>query len=380
MELLSQLIDSTPFEILLVEDSPDDVRLVEWTLSELPDPRDRSATDYYASRSDPMFSIEGLSTAGRLSDAVDHVSTEPTDVVLLDLDLPDSRGLDTLSEFIETTPPVPVVVLTGRDESELGVAAIQAGAQDYLYKGSLTNALLFRTIRYAVERHAIQHCLRDATERLRLTNRIARQQLQNDISVIIGQADQLSSSERPTDRSIASILDAAYDIEEVVDITAEFTETTVSEELSDVTPTIRTLVSTAVDRVEQRTGASIEMTRDADTTEIRCPPTLRIVLTQLLRDAVDRSVPSGTASIDIQPAESGLCVVITNTGSALPPDHAAFLSGPPENDEPPLRGRVGLQLVPMILSRVGYSVTVRDNEPSGSEIRLHLGGDRVGSV
>lgn len=370
MELLSQLIKSTPLEILLVEDNPDDVRLVEWALSGLPDPEDRSETHYCASRSDPMFSIEGLSVVGQLSDAVDHVCTQLTDVVLLDLDLPDSRGLDTLSAFIEATPPIPVVVLTGRDESELGVAAIQAGAQDYLYKGALTNTLLFRTTRYAVERHAIQHRLRDATERLRLTNQIAQQQLQNDISVIIGQADQLSSFEPSNDRSITSILDAAYDIEEVVDITAEFTETTVTEELSHVTPTIHSLVSTAVDRVEQQTGVSIEIIRNVDETDVRCPPTLRIALTQLLYDAVDRSMPSGTVSISVEPANSGLCVVVTNTGSAVPPDHAAFLSEPLDSDRPFLRGRVGLQLVPMILSRLGYSVTVQDNNPSGSEIRV----------
>lgn len=375
MELLSQLIKSTPLEILLVEDNPDDVRLIEWALSGLPDPQDRSATHYCASRSDPMFSIEGLSTVGQLSDAVDHVNTQPTDVVLLDLDLPDSRGLDTLSAFIETTPPIPVVVLTGRDESELGVAAIQAGAQDYLYKGALTNTLLFRTIRYAVERHAIQHRLRDATERLRLTNRIARQQLQNDISVIIGQADQLSASERPTDRSITSILDAAYDIEAVVDITAEFTETTVNEELSHGTPRIQTLVSTAVDRVEQQTGVAVEIIQDAYATDLRCPPTLRIALTQLLYDAVDRSMPSGTVSVSIESADDGICVVVSNTGSAVPPDQAVFLREPLDDDDAALlRGRVGLQLVPMILSRLGYSVTVQDNNPSGSKIRLHLTG------
>ena len=86
-------------------------------------------------------------------------------------------------------------------------------------------------------------------------------------------------------------------------------------------------------------------------------------------------MPSGTVSVSIESADDGICVVVSNTGSAVPPDQAVFLREPLDDDDAALlRGRVGLQLVPMILSRLGYSVTVQDNNPSGSKIRLHLTG------
>jgi len=376
----SRLSAVAPLDILLVEDNPDDIQLVEWTVSAAPDPHGQSLTpQHYGTEDNSLLDVNNIVPVTRLSEAVDYASTQSPDVVLLDLDLPDSRGIETLDKFIDRTPPLPVIVLTGRDERELGVAAIQRGAQDYLYKGNLTNALLLRTIRYAVERHEIQHRLVDATDRLRLTNQIVRGQLRNDISVIVGQADQLSESDQYSNRSIRSILDAAYDIEEILEITAEFTDTTATVGKANPMHELGTLVLAAVSRVEQTTGMSISHTSDSDAARFGCPPSLGMAITRLLYDAVDRASPSGSGAVSVatELVDDHAILTITNTGSELATEYDRLLTSGGEADVTIPRGNVGLQLAAMVMSKFDIHVTVRENSPTGSIIRLQMGDFRA---
>jgi signal transduction histidine kinase len=142
---------SASTRILLVEDSRSDARLLEATLQDAGVHRFR------------------LTHVERLDEALAALGGDDFDVVLLDLHLPDSQGLDTLAAFKRDQPGVPVMVLTGLDDEELAVRAVQAGAQDYLPKGLVDGALLARLIRHAIERHQIGVELERArTEQLRL--------------------------------------------------------------------------------------------------------------------------------------------------------------------------------------------------------------------
>ncbi|HEX3924334.1 MAG TPA: response regulator, partial [Streptosporangiaceae bacterium] len=97
-----------------------------------------------------------LEAAVRVERARSLAETRPrlaaASCVLLDLGLPDSRGLDGVRWLQEQAPGVAVVVLTGVADERLGAAAVRAGAQDYLVKGNVDGTLLHRVIRYAVER------------------------------------------------------------------------------------------------------------------------------------------------------------------------------------------------------------------------------------
>jgi len=93
-----------------------------------------------------------LTHVERLSDALEHLNKESWDVVLLDLLLPDSHGLDTMVKVQAQAPSIPIVVLTGLDDEALAIKAMQKGAQDYLVKGMVDGSLLKRSIRYAIER------------------------------------------------------------------------------------------------------------------------------------------------------------------------------------------------------------------------------------
>jgi signal transduction histidine kinase len=121
-------------KLLLVEDNAGDARLIEEGLKE-------------AGREE--FELERVD---RLATACDRLAGGGIDLVLLDLGLPDSVGLETFHRAHERTPDVPFIVLTGLDDQDLAVRAVQEGAQDYLVKGQVSSNLLVRAIRYAIER------------------------------------------------------------------------------------------------------------------------------------------------------------------------------------------------------------------------------------
>ncbi len=123
-----------PLKILLVEDNPSDVYLLREVLVDV---------GY------PGFD---LTHVDRLCDAIAQVRAGRFDVILLDLTLPDSYGLDTLIAFQPEQLSIPIIVLTGMADEELAAKAVRQGAQDYLVKGQVSGDLLSRAVRYAIER------------------------------------------------------------------------------------------------------------------------------------------------------------------------------------------------------------------------------------
>ncbi|MBE9126817.1 MULTISPECIES: ATP-binding protein [unclassified Coleofasciculus] len=139
----------TPICILLVEDSPSDAMLL--------------CQIFYRLGKDGW----NLVHVERLSDAIDIGNSDSIDAVLLDLSLPDSDGLETVAEFHTSLPEIPIVVLTGFDDEDFALEAVAIGAQDYLVKGQITDQLLFRTLRYAIERGQILKQLQESERRFR---------------------------------------------------------------------------------------------------------------------------------------------------------------------------------------------------------------------
>ena len=134
--------------VLLVEDNPGDARLIELMLDEIRPKR---------------FSLQHVE---RLSRAIRILEREQFGLVLLDLGLPDSQGLDTFAAVHAAAPGIPVVVLTGNQDEVVGSEAVQAGAQDYLVKDQLDGATFVRALGYAIERHRNQQELRRLNEEL----------------------------------------------------------------------------------------------------------------------------------------------------------------------------------------------------------------------
>ncbi|MGA3171631.1 MAG: SpoIIE family protein phosphatase [Chthoniobacteraceae bacterium] len=137
-----------PVRILLVEDNPGDARLIELLLA----------------KADPPFVIEH---APRLSQAVERLRGGGIDVIMSDLSLPDSQGIETFEKLRAEAPHMPVIVLSGLDDETLAVETVHRGAQDYLVKGRADTHMLVRSIRYALKRAAAESELAEERNLLR---------------------------------------------------------------------------------------------------------------------------------------------------------------------------------------------------------------------
>jgi signal transduction histidine kinase len=133
-------MDPQTTNVLLIEDNLGDADLVRLRLVE------------------SKFPVN-VNCVSRLSDGLAALTKETPSVVLLDLNLPDSRGAETFRRVLEHAPNIPVVVLSGQDDEALAIKAVHQGVQDYLVKGNLSSKHLERAIRYAVERQGLLRAL-----------------------------------------------------------------------------------------------------------------------------------------------------------------------------------------------------------------------------
>src|SRR4051812_14575144 len=128
-------------KILLIEDNPGDARLIKEALVEI--------------QSMPVEMVH----ATRLQEGLTKSAEQKFDVVLLDLSLPDSSGLDTIRRTNKAIPQTPIIVLTGFNDETFSVSVVHEGAQDFLVKGQFDGGLLMRAMRYAIERKQAQEAL-----------------------------------------------------------------------------------------------------------------------------------------------------------------------------------------------------------------------------
>jgi len=154
-----------PLTILLVEDNPLDAELF---------------SEFLADAGAPTFRIVHVP---RLALAIERIERGGIDIVFLDYMLPDSDGLTALARLRRCAPKVPVILLTGIDDDEVGLKAVAAGAQDYLVKGQIAERTLWRVLRYAIVRKRIEEQLR---ERQMLDARVQQAQRAESLEILAG--------------------------------------------------------------------------------------------------------------------------------------------------------------------------------------------------
>ncbi len=158
-------MDNKHVNVLLIEDNLTDTALIREMLKE--------------SRK-PKFKLQNTR---RLEDGLNYIKEKGADVLLLDLNLPDSFGFDTFLKAKESAPQIPIVILSAFDDEDIAINAVKGEAQDYLIKGKVDSSLLARSISYAIERKAIESELvrhRDHLEEL-VQERTAELQTANNM-------------------------------------------------------------------------------------------------------------------------------------------------------------------------------------------------------
>jgi signal transduction histidine kinase len=216
---LTAFTPTGPLTVLLVEDNPGDAELLRDLLAEPAAPL--ATPEMVAAEAAPrVVHVE------RVAAAREVLRTTAVDVVLLDLSLPDARGLDTVARVREAAPQLPIVVLTGLNDEALAVRAVQAGAQDYLVKGAVNGPGVRRALRHAIERQRLYEAATRATRARDEVLGVVAHDLRNPLATVKMCAGALAASPEPA--QVAELTDVIrrstewmeHIIRDLLDVTA----------------------------------------------------------------------------------------------------------------------------------------------------------------
>ena len=309
-------MESQKIRTLLVEDNPGDARLIRELLS--------------AKRNSYQ-----ISHVSRLEDAIARLPNDRMDVILLDLTLPDSTGLETVFRMREAARDVPIVVLTGLDDETLAVKAVQEGAQDYLEKDQLGSQLLERTVRHAIERHRLLWELQRRKAQAEKASRAKSEflanmshELRTPLNAIIGFSEVLSDEhfgslndkqkEYTHDilESGEHLLALINDILDLSKIEAGKTELTLN--LLDLKQTVEATISLVRERADARNVAvSVNISDDIGTMRLD-ERKIKQILFNILSNAIKFTPNGGKIGVEVKKnGNKEVLVSIWDTGIGI---------------------------------------------------------------
>jgi len=360
--------------LLLVEDNQADADVVKRLLVE-------HRGDFETREQTYAVTIDVVEHVTTLGDATERLAVSGIDVVLLDLGLPDSDGLETVTTVVEQRPEVPIIVLTG--QKGMGVDAIQQGAQDYLVKGQITADILIRTITYAIERARITRDLFDRNHRLALVNEILRTDLRNDMSMIVGWGDQLRTSVDSTHQpAVHAILEASQHALELTDTAAQLID--ILSEVYTIDPKpceLAPVLSGAIERCQCE--YDVDLTVDWDDVDrslllVAGTPLLESVFTHLLTNAALHTESARPViRVAVEQTTQRVTVSVADDGVGMSAAQKRWLTGADIVGDRTGVG-AGLYFVKTVLESIGGNLAVEDNEPQGTVVTVTL--ERVETV
>ncbi len=346
--------------VLLVEDNPGDANLVQHHL--------RRGSFPGVPEQQAITHVESLESA------LESVESSSFDIVLLDLGLPESKGVDTLERFLPEVHNVPVVVLTGLDDKETAVEAIQHGAQDYLPKDDLSTDVLLRSVRYAIERKKQELALREQTEQMKFFNSVLRHDVGNGMDVIRRNAQLL---ERDTEGETADraetilswsddIIDLTGKVRRMLDAVAGDGNRSLSR--VDLAETLR-------GRIENIESMDEDATIDVDVPErvlVEADDMLPAVINNLLSNAIEHNdADEPHVEVSVVEREASVTLEVADNGPGIPDEAKDAIFGWGETRHSS-NGGFGLYFVETMIDSYGGEVEIRDNEPRGSVFSITL--------
>jgi signal transduction histidine kinase len=308
----ARAVSTTSVSVLLVEDNPGDAELLRDLLGE---------------SDEPSFAVRHVE---RLRDALALVAEEPFDVVLLDLSLPDARGLETVERVHRAAPHLPLVVLTGLDDEALAVQALQAGAQDYLVKGLVPGAGVRRAIRHARERQRLVDAERRATNARDVVLGVVAHDLRNPLGAVRMCASVLAAAEAPDRERVGELTGVILSsvelmeriIRDLLDVSAiEAGRLAVDLARTSVAGVLRTAqVLSAPLAAEQ--GVTLAVRSTVGDAAVRADAErLQQALGNLLGNAIKFTPRGGRVTLDASPADGAVRFTVADTGRGIAAEH-----------------------------------------------------------
>ncbi len=303
--------------VLLIEDNDGDVRLIQEMLGDA---------------AGESFRLE---CAERLMLGLERLARGGIEVVLLDLSLPESQGLDSFHHVRTKAPDTPVVVLTGSNDEELGNRAVQSGAQDYLIKGQVDAPLLGRALRYAIERGRIEKELRHRAEQLaemdrrkdeflatlahELRNPLAP--IRNSLHILRMSCGAGSASEHVLEmmeRQVSHMVRLVDDLMEVSRITRG--KINLRKERVELTAILRSAVETSRPLAEAARH-QLAITVPTEPLILEADPVrLSQIIANLLNNAAKYTEEGGRISLTVRREQDQAVISIRDTGVGIPAD------------------------------------------------------------
>jgi signal transduction histidine kinase len=353
--------DTETFDVLLVEDNPGDAKLVKHHL--------RQESPQTLGDEIHLTHVESL------DEALDSVESTEYDLLFLDLGLPGTSGLETLERVDSVVERTPIVVLTGLDDTDTALAAIQQGAQDYLPKGDIDSGALWRSLRYAVERERKEQQLLKRTEQLEFFSSILRHDVNNGMEVIKRNAEVLDAELDGDQRERAeTIVDWSENITELSEKVRKMIQGITRGDDRNLTEI--DLTSVVEDQVETVSGMDEQLTIETSVPFGACvmaDEMLAEVFHNLLTNAVEHNdADEPHIHIEATVQDDIVTVEIADNGPGLPDNEANRLFSRGTKTVHSDGSGFGLYFVRTMVESYGGTIRTRQNEPLGTVFVLEL--------
>ncbi len=365
--------------VLLIEDNDSDAQLYAAMLQEL----QADTVD------NPTATPTEVERVGALEPGLAELTDgeQTYDAVLLDLNLPDSTGLETVNRVVDADFGVAIVVLTSVGDQRLGTEAVEKGAQDFLIKDHVTPRVLAKTVTYAQTRKAQTKQIERQRNELSVLNWLIRHEIRNDASVILGWTSALEADSPSEQRSLDRIEDAGNHIVTLTESVGELISTLGDEQTELDAVQLGAVLDAEVTHLrENYESASVSVTGDASGVAVKANQFLGTVLRNILLNAVnhnDTDTPSIEVDVhtpvagDTDPkttTEDGaeqeyVWVDIADNGPGIPAETKAHVTEKAYSGDADGTG-IGLYLVTKFIQQYEGEIRIEDSSPRGTVVKL----------